>query len=126
MMINKRISGDMILFTDETKIEMGSFFNNSITLLEETNEKLQRGEEKAYELINKPQKKFEPSIIVAGGICKYGLNNLILLERPPKMNFLMLRLYIITKKIFKNIKIKEFFILNKMVLHHIPVIIIKN
>ena len=48
------------------------FFNDSIRLSEETNEKLQRGEEKAYELINKPQKKFEPSIIVAGGICKYG------------------------------------------------------
>ena len=58
------------------------FFNDSIRLSEETNEKLQRGEEKVYELINRPQKKFEPSIMIAGGICKYGLTNLILPEGP--------------------------------------------
>ena len=41
---------------------------------------MKEGNAEAYELINRPQKKFEKSISIVGAICFYGLSNLLLLE----------------------------------------------
>ena len=46
--LKQNISGKNILFTDETKIEMGSYINDSIRLSEETKEKLKHGEKDAF------------------------------------------------------------------------------
>ena len=60
---------EQIFFTDESKVELGSFTRDSIRLDQET-----------YNLINRPQKKFEESITMVGGLNYHGLGNLIFLE----------------------------------------------
>ena len=81
-MLEKGITGGQIFFTDETKIEMGSYINDHIRLSKENQKKLKSGDEDIFNLINRPQKKFELSIMIAGGICSQGLNDLIILEGP--------------------------------------------
>ena len=78
--LNKRIKGEHIFFTDETKIDMAPFLNDSIRLSLENQKKLKSGNEDAYKLMNKPEKKFERSIMIAGGVHYHGLSDLLLLE----------------------------------------------
>ena len=82
MILDKGIKGEQIFFTDETKIEMGPYVNDHIRLSKDSKEKLKKGDEDAFDLINRPQKKFELSLMVAGGICSNGLSDLIILEGP--------------------------------------------
>ena len=67
MILDRGITGKQIFFTDETKIEMGSYLNDHIRLSKDNQEKLKKGDENIFKLINRPQKKFELSIMVAGG-----------------------------------------------------------
>ena len=69
-----------IKFTDETKIELGKYTNDSIRLSPKTREKLRKGEKEAYELINRPERKFEKSLMVAGGLTYNRLTKLIILD----------------------------------------------
>ena len=78
--LNRRIRGDQILFTDETKIDLAPFLNDSIRLSIKNQEKLKQGDEEAFKLVNKAEKKFEKSIMIAGGIHFHGLSDLLLLE----------------------------------------------
>ena len=78
--LNKRIKGEQIFFTDETKIDMAPFLNDSIRLSLENQKKLKSGNEDAYKLMNKPEKKFEKSIMISGGVHFHGLSDLLLLE----------------------------------------------
>ena len=78
--IAKNIKNDQIFFSDETKIDLSPFLNDSIRLSKENQDKLKKGDEAAHELINRPKKKFEKSISIGGAICYYGLSNLLLLE----------------------------------------------
>ena len=82
MILEKGIKGEQIFFTDETKIELVSYVNDHIRLSKENQQKLVEGDEDAYKLVNRPQKKFELSLMVAGGISSKGLSDLIFLERP--------------------------------------------
>ena len=59
---------------------MGCYTHDSIRLSDENKKKLKKGEKEAYKLINKEEKKFEPSILIAGGICSRGLTDLIINE----------------------------------------------
>ena len=59
---------------------MAPFLNDSIRLSLENQRKLKNGEEEAFKLVNKPEKKFEKSIMIAGGIHFHGLSDLYLLE----------------------------------------------
>ena len=68
------------MFTDETKIDLGSYSNDFIRLSPKTRENLKQGKEDAYNLINRPLKKFEKSIMVAGGISYHGMTKLIILD----------------------------------------------
>ena len=61
---------------------MGSYVNDHIRLSKENQQKLVEGDEDAYKLVNRPQKKFELSLMVAGGISSKGLSDLIFLEGP--------------------------------------------
>ena len=79
-MLEMGISGKQIMFTDETQIKTGSFMKDSIRLSAENKEKLKTGKKEAFELINRAEKKFESSIMVAGGICSQGLSRLILVQ----------------------------------------------
>ena len=78
--LKRKIKGEQIFFTDETKIDMAPFLNDSIRLSKENQEKLKSGEEEAFKLINKPEKKFEKSIMIAAGVHFHGLSDLYLLE----------------------------------------------
>ena len=69
-----------IFFTDETLIKTGSYIKDSIRLSQENKEKLKIGKIEAYDLINRDEKKYEPSIMIAGGICSKGLSRPILVE----------------------------------------------
>jgi len=54
-MLKEQISGKQILFADEAKFEMGSFIKDSFRLSQETKEKLKKGENEAFEKINRPE-----------------------------------------------------------------------
>ena len=41
---------------------------------------MKKGSQDVYKIINRPERKFEPLILVAGGVCGYGLSNLIFLN----------------------------------------------
>ena len=66
---------------DETRIDTTP--NTKGELIRVSNKiknKIKRGEEEGYEKINRETKKYEASIIVAGGVSFYGLSDLILLN----------------------------------------------
>ena len=81
------------MFTDETKIDLSPFTRDSIRLTKENTKKLKNVRVDIYQLISRQERKFEPSIIIAGEISNYGLNRLLL------ANFLMVKHYYILKKI---------------------------
>ena len=77
----KKLDGINIFFTDETKIDTApNTSNESIRISSKVKNKLKSGDEEGYKLINRETKKFEPSIIVAGGVSYYGLSDLLLLK----------------------------------------------
>ena len=77
--LSKGLTYKDIMFTDETKIELGNYTHDFIRLSPQTREKLKNGEEEAYNLVNRPQRKFEKSLMLAGGISYHGLTKLIIL-----------------------------------------------
>ena len=76
MILSKNIKPEQIFFSDESKIDLGSFTRDSIRL----DPKKKIWDEKTYKLLNRPQKKFEKSLMIAGGINYFGLSKLIFLE----------------------------------------------
>ena len=80
MMLEKEIDGSQIFFTDETQIQTGAYIKDSIRLSKENQIKLKEGKKEAFDLINRQEKKYESSIMIAGGICSFGLSRLILAE----------------------------------------------
>ena len=68
------------MFTDETKIDLSPFLRDSIRLTQGSQKKLKEGELDIYNLINREEKKFEPSVMVAGGISSSGVTRLLLLD----------------------------------------------
>ena len=64
--LEKGLTGKEIFFTDETQIDLSNYVNDSIRLTKENEEKLKKGELDVYDLITRPKKKFEKSIMVAG------------------------------------------------------------
>ena len=77
----EKLEGKNIFFTDETKMDTApNTSGESIRVSSKIKRKLQKGEEEGFKKINRETKKFEPSIIVAGGVSYYGLSDLILLK----------------------------------------------
>ena len=75
MVLDKKIRPEQIFFTDESLIDLGSFSHDLIRL-----DPLKKWDESTYALLNRPQKKFEKSLMIAGGINFYGLSRLIFLD----------------------------------------------
>ena len=60
---------------------MGCYYiHDSIRLSDDNIKKLKKGDKEAFKLINKEEKKFEPSILIAGGIYSGGLTGWIINE----------------------------------------------
>ena len=78
--LERGINSKSIIFTDECKFDLGSYTRDWIRLDANYQQKLKDGNTNAYNLINRSLKKFEPSIMVAGGISYYGLTNIIFIE----------------------------------------------
>ena len=78
--LEKGIDSRSILFTDECRFDLGSYTRDWIRLDFNFQQKLKNWNSSAYNLINRSLKKFEPSIMVSGGISYYGLTNFIFLE----------------------------------------------
>ncbi len=78
--IERGLSGDLIMFSDETKMDMSTFLRDCIRLTKGTQNKLEKGDLSIYSLINRGEKKFENSVLIAGGISVSGLSQLILLD----------------------------------------------
>ena len=57
--LKRKIKGEQIFFTDETKIDMAPFLSDSIRLSKENQEKLKSGEEEAFKSVNKPKKNLK-------------------------------------------------------------------
>ena len=80
MILKKQMDRKRFFFTDETQIDLSNYVNDAIRLTKENEEKLKKGELDVYDLITRPKKKFEKSIMVAGGISKSGVGRLMLLN----------------------------------------------
>ena len=78
--LKSNIKGESIFFTDETQIKLGSYTNDYIRLSEENEKKLKKGDEEVLDLMRRPEKKFEQSILIGGGTSFYGLGSLIIFE----------------------------------------------
>ncbi len=87
---------------------MGSYVNDYIRLSEENKDKIKKGDEEAFKLINREQKKFELSIMVASGICSNGLSNLIILDGSEN-EFAYAQTLLYYKDDFKRFKNPELF-----------------
>ena len=75
------LEGKNIFFTDETRMDTApNTKGESIRLSSRIKNKIKQGDEEGYKKINRETKKFEASIIVAGGVSFYGLSDLILLN----------------------------------------------
>ena len=72
--------GKEIMFTDECRFYLGAYTRDWIRLDSDAKNKLKKGDTKVYDLINRPIRKYEPSIMVAGGISYYGTTNIIFVE----------------------------------------------
>ena len=79
--INMNLEGKNIFFTDETKIDTApNTSNESIRASPRIKNMIKKGDKEGYNKINRETKKYEPSIILAGGVSFYGLSDLILLK----------------------------------------------
>ena len=102
-MIEKGISGKNILFIDEAIIDMGCYTHDSIRLSDDNKIKLKKGDKEAFKLVNKEGKKFELSILRAGGICSWGLTDLIINEGT-LMKFVYVQLLLFYKDSYNLLK----------------------
>ena len=59
---------------------MGCYYTHDSIRLSDNKTKLKKGDKEAFKLINKEEKKFEPSILIAGGIYSGGLTGWIINE----------------------------------------------
>ena len=59
---------------------MGCYYIHDSIRLSDNKTKLKKGDKEAFKLINKEEKKFEPSILIAGGIYSGGLTGWIINE----------------------------------------------
>ena len=66
------------MFTDECKFDLGTYSRDIIRLDPDMKNKLKIGDEDAHNLIVRPVRKFENSVMIAGGISYYGLSGLII------------------------------------------------
>ena len=57
-----------------------AYTRDQIRFDSDSQKKLKEGDTGIYDLINRAKRKFEPSIMVAGGISYYGLSNIIFLK----------------------------------------------
>jgi len=80
MILDRKINFDQIMFTDECIINLNSYTRDWIRLDSEAQEQLRNGDKEVYKLINRQTKKYEKSLMIAGGISYYGLSHLIFLE----------------------------------------------
>ena len=78
--IERGLSGNQIMFSDETKIDMSPFLRESIRLTKGTQNKLKEGNLSIYSLINREEKKFKYFAMIAGGVSSSGLSQLIVLD----------------------------------------------
>ena len=78
--LKRNINYDEILFTDESKISLGSYTHDYIRLDPLDQKKLKEGKRDIYSLLNRAQHKYEQSLIIAGGISYYGATKLIIVD----------------------------------------------
>lgn len=77
--LTEDIEGQGILFSDETIIDIG-LYKCFYPTFKRKQGKIKKWEESGSELVNRPQRKYELSIMIAGGICSKGLTILIFPE----------------------------------------------
>ena len=78
--LKRGIDSKSVMFTDECRFDLGAYTRDWIRLDSNSKAKLKNGNPEVYDLINRSLKKFEPSIMVAGGISIFGLTNIIFVE----------------------------------------------
>ena len=104
--VQSGLEGKNIFFTDETRIDTApNIKGESIRVSNKIKNKIKRGEEEGYEKINRETKKYEASIIVAGGVSFYGLSDLILLNGTMK-DFAYAQTHEFYKENYENLKKK--------------------
>ena len=99
MILEKKITEKDVFWTDETQIDLCNFFDDEIRLSRDNQKKLEKSDLDIYELITRPKKKFEKSIMIAGGISYNGLSKLLLLNDTENEFCYIPRSFYFTKKI---------------------------
>ena len=103
--LEKENNYNEILLTDESKISMGSYTHDYIRLDPSDQLKLKAGKRDIYTLLNRPQHKFEQSLIIAWGILYNGITKLIIIDGTMN-NFAYGKKLLFYEEDMKNIKIK--------------------
>ena len=78
--LDLKLQGKDLFFTDECIIDCNPFVNEQIRLSKENTEKLKKGDTEALNLLGKEADKYPKQILIAGGISFYGLSDLIIVE----------------------------------------------
>ena len=78
--LQRGINSKSIMLADECRFNFGAYTRDWIRLDSNSQQKLKNGNAEIYNLISRSIKKFEPSIMVDGGISYYGLSNIIFVE----------------------------------------------
>ena len=79
-MLNRIDNNNFIMFTDECRFSLGAYTRDWIRMDNEAKNRLKNGDTGIYELINRPIRKLESSIMVAGGVSFFGTTNIIFVE----------------------------------------------
>ena len=78
--LERKLNYDEILFTDESKISLGSYTHDYIRLDPQDQKEFKTGKRNIYSLLNRPEHKFNQSLIIAGGISYFGVTKLIIVD----------------------------------------------
>ena len=80
MILEKQINSQVIMFTDECRFDLGTYTRDVIRLDGEMKNQLLMGDEEAHNLLVRPVRKYESSVMIAGGISYHGLSRIVFLE----------------------------------------------
>ena len=74
MILEKQINSQVIMFTDECGFALGTYTRDVKRLDEKMKSKLLIGDEEAHNLLVRPVRKYESSVMIEGGISYHGLS----------------------------------------------------
>ena len=82
MKLEKQINSQVIMFTDECRLDLGTYTRDVIRLNEEKKNKLVMGDEEVHNLLVRPVRKNESSFTTVGDTSYHRLSRIVFLKEP--------------------------------------------